>query len=105
MTASVMPVLVTTSYKGVFFGYLEMGSDSMADVMRTGVCCLKSSRICLFWSKAVGGVFGLSSAGPNPDCRIGAKVPELWLNGVTSVAICSDSSVLAWESIPDQGQI
>lgn len=90
------PVLVTTEYRGVFFGYLEDGAD--ADLPNSVV--LKNARMCVYWSADTKGVFGLISSGPSSHCRIGPKSDEIKLYGITSVSPVSAKAVKRWEDAP-----
>lgn len=86
-------VVVTTSNRGVFFGNV---AEDKSPVSMT----LRHARNCLYWSKDVGGFLGLASKGPSTKCRIGAETESVTLYGVTSVASCSEESVLAWRGAP-----
>lgn len=88
-------VLVTTEFRGVFFGYV--GGD---DITCLSQLTLKNARNCIYWSENVKGVFGLAVTGPSPDCRIGPAVSELTLNKITSVSAVSDEAVARWEADP-----
>lgn len=50
------PVIITTEYRGVFFGYAE---DTTGDTV-----ILKNARNCIYWSSKTGGFLGLASKGP-----------------------------------------
>jgi hypothetical protein len=94
------PVLITTDSdrRGVFFGYTECDLEKAIDA---GVIDLVGFRNCIYWSRSVGGVFGLAESGPSLDCKIGAKVDRrAYFNGVTFVSEVSDIAVQAWESAP-----
>ena len=84
-------VLVTTEHRGVFFGYVKDESQFPAAMTLTG------ARNCIFWSRAMGGVFGLAAKGPDKDCRIGTRVDELTICKITSVTPVTEDSVKAWE--------
>lgn len=86
------PVLVTTQYRGVFFGYLE-GEP------KRGHLTLSKARNCLYWEEAIHGVFGLASDGPTSGCRIGPRVAEITLYGITSVTPVEPDAVEKWESV------
>ncbi len=85
-------VLVTTEYRGVFFGYVKSVD---ADVVY-----LRDARNCSYWSANTKGFVGLASDGPDSQCRIGPAAPEMELRKVTSIARCSDAAVERWESAP-----
>lgn len=82
------PVLVTTEYRGVFFGYAE---DTSGDTIT-----LKRARNCIYWSEKVGGFMGLASAGPDKKSRIGAEVDQIELRKITAVAEVAPAAVEAW---------
>lgn len=84
------PVLVTTEYRGVFFGYAE---DTSGDTIK-----LKRARNCIYWSAKTGGFMGLASIGPQAGSRIGATVGEIALRKITAVAEVSADAVKAWEA-------
>lgn len=87
------PVLVTTEFRGVFFGYLKDDSKVPAEIELTGV------RNCLYWHQSIGGFLGLASKGPNKDCRIGARIDgPLKLYKITSITPVEDAAVTAWEA-------
>jgi len=69
------PVLITTEFRGVFFGYTnDEGSKNLPESIT-----LKDARNCIYWSSDCGGFLGLAAKGPSKDCRIGAKVSKLTL--------------------------
>ena len=84
-------VLVTTEYRGVFFGY---ATDTGADTIK-----LRAARNCIYWSKSVGGFIGLAEKGPDAQCRIGARA-DLDLRKITCVAEMTPVAVAAWEAAP-----
>lgn len=84
-------VLVTTEFRGVFYGHVENDKKLPAEITLTG------ARNCLYWSADMGGFLGLAAKGPNSSCKIGAKVPELTLWKITSVTPVEDAAIEAWE--------
>lgn len=84
-------VLVTTEFRGVFFGY---ATDTGGDAIQ-----LKRARNCIYWSSDVGGFLGLAQSGPSKDCRIGG-VADVDLRKITSVAELTPAAVAAWEAAP-----
>lgn len=86
-----IPVMVTTEFKGVFFGYIKP-EDTHADKLT-----LTNARNCIYWAESVKGVFGLAANGPNGSCKIGPKVEELLLSGITSVSKVSPAAAEKWE--------
>lgn len=84
-------VLVTTEFRGVFFGHIK------DDTKLPNEITLTNARNCISWSSSVGGFLGLAATGPNADCRIGKGVGELTLYKVTSVTPVTDEAIKAWE--------
>jgi hypothetical protein len=84
------PVLVTTEYRGVFFGYAE---DTKGDQIT-----LYDARNCIYWPSTQGGFIGLASVGPVNGSRIGERATSLDLRKVTSVAEVSALAAKAWEN-------
>ena len=82
-------VLVTTEYRGVFFGFARYTSG---DTIK-----LRDARNCIYWSSDIGGFQGLAETGPNSSCRIGA-VADIELRKITCVAACTDAATKAWVS-------
>lgn len=85
-------VLVTTEYRGVFFGYCR-------DI-HAATLSLRRARNCLYWPKEQKGFLGLASNGPVSGSRIGPPADMPRLPAITCVAICSPESVKRWESQP-----
>ena len=84
-------ILVTTKYRGVFFGYAQKWADLPGEITLT------KARNCIYWDAACEGFIGLSTAGPNDKCRIGPRAKVLTLYGITSHMPVSDDAVAAWE--------
>lgn len=85
-------VLVTTEFRGVFFGYLASRKGTTV--------VLERARNCLYWGVSVKGFFGLATTGPDNSCRIGPAAPTAELIKVTCVATVDAAAVAAWESAP-----
>ncbi len=86
-----MPVLVTTEYRGVFFGYaFKVDGPTIS---------LKNARNCVYWSVDVHGFLGLASTGPSKNCKIGPRA-DITLRGITCVAKVTPEAVEAWEKAP-----
>lgn len=83
------PVLITTEFRGVFFGYVTNDKKLPAEIT------LKNAKNCIYWDK--NGFLNLAANGPSKDCRIGTQVPELTLYKITSVSPVTDKAVEAWE--------
>lgn len=82
------PVIITTEFGGVFFGYAE---DTSGETVR-----LKRARLAIFWSQDVNGFMGLAATGPSDGCRIGPRA-DIELRKVTSVIEVSSEAVAKWE--------
>lgn len=83
------PVIVTTEFGGVFFGYAE---DTSGSTIR-----LRRARNAIYWSASTGGFMGLASDGPGAGSRIGARA-DIELRNVTAVLECTGKAVEAWEA-------
>lgn len=86
------PVLVTTEFRGVFFGYVKEDKNLPAEIT------LEKVRNCIYWASSIGGFLGLASKGPDAQCKIGSEVPELRLFRITSVSPVSDEAAKKWNS-------
>ena len=84
------PVLVTTEFRGVFFGYAE---DTSGDTI-----VLNNCRNCIYWPSGQGGFGGLASEGPAKGSRIGARVTKIELRKITAVAEVTPAAVKEWEA-------
>jgi len=93
---TITPVIVCTDKRGVVFGYTDNPSARPA--------ILKSARMALYWSKDVGGVFGLGGIGPTEDCRISGVLNSITLEGVTAVFSVSEAAEVAWNKAKTQGR-
>lgn len=85
-------LIVTTEYKGVFFGYgIPNGKNSIR---------LENAQMCVYWSSDVKGVVGLAASGPTKGCRIGPPAPAITLLKVTSVMEVSLEAEVKWKEQP-----
>jgi len=82
------PVLVTTAYKGVFFGWASKTDGP--------TIALKRARLCIYWSADLMGFMGLAAKGPNSQCKIGPPA-DIELRDITSVTECTEAAVQRWE--------
>lgn len=87
------PVLVTTEFRGVFFGYAE----PFDELPRT--ITLTDARNCIYWPRVVGGFLGLATVGPIGESSIGPTVSELELYGVTSIGSVSPEAERQWREV------
>jgi hypothetical protein len=86
-----IPVLVTTEYRGVFFGYADPAELSADTITLTG------ARNCIYWPSEQGGFMGLASEGPAKGARIGAR-SDITLRKITATAPVSEAAVDKWEA-------
>ena len=86
---SKVPVVVTTSHRGVFFGYAK---PSDAPTIR-----IENARMIVYWSSDVRSVVGLASTGPTNGCRVGPKAPAITLRDVTAVIECTEQAAKLFE--------
>lgn len=84
------PVLVTTEFRGVFFGFIKNDKKLPAEITLT------KAKNCIYWSSDVGGFLGLASKGPSALCKIGQIVNELTLYKITSVTPVSEEATEKW---------
>ena len=82
------PVIVTTEFRGVFFGYAE---DTSGENIT-----LTNARNCIYWPSQNGGFMGLASEGPAKGARIGCVVEKIDLRKVTSVIEVTEAAASAW---------
>ena len=86
------PLVVTTSHRGVFFGY---GVPSDAQTIR-----LERARMVVYWSCDVRSVLGLAATGPSKACKVGPTAPAITLRDVTSVIEVSEEAAKRFEEGP-----
>jgi hypothetical protein len=84
-------VLVTTSHRGVFFGYAAETSGETIS--------LRAARLCVYWSADLRGFMGLASHGPNGNCKIGPAA-NIELRDITAVVEVSPAAAEKWEKAP-----
>ena len=80
-------VIITTEYKGVFFGY---ATNTDGDIIK-----LKRARNCIYWPTQNKGFMGLASDGPHRDAKIGPPA-DIELRKVTSVVEVTPSAEKVW---------
>lgn len=93
-----VPVVVTTEYRGIFFGYAVKMFE--ADGTMVNSIALWRCRNCIFFSADMKGFGGLSSMGPSAACKIGPPMPVTGLAKVTSISRVSEEAVRRWEAAP-----
>jgi hypothetical protein len=85
-------MVVTTSRKGVFFGYAKPTTNTTIRLER--------ARMCVYWSADVKGIVGLAANGPSKSCKIGPAAPAITLHGVTAIMEASPESEALWNQQP-----
>ncbi len=88
-------VVICTAKRGVFFGYTTASGRELIDETKG---TLQRARMCNYWSAETHGVLGLAGMGPQKGSKIGPRVPELTVESITAVMVCSPEAVTAWES-------
>lgn len=86
-------VVVTTKYKGVFYGEIVEKTEANGEV----TVILANAKNCIYWTAATRGFLGLAKHGPGEGCRIGPAVDRLELYGVTSISDCTPEAIKRWE--------
>jgi hypothetical protein len=91
-----MKAVVTTdsTRRGVFFG--EVVKKNIIE----GTCVLKNAQMCVYWSAETKGVLGLAKIGPQIGSKITPIIPELELNGVTSIMKVTKEAEKRWREEP-----
>lgn len=84
-------VLVTTSHRGVFFGYATETSGPTIN--------LRAARLCVYWTADLHGFMGLAATGPNGSCKIGPAA-DIQVRDITSVSEVTPEAVEKWEKAP-----
>jgi hypothetical protein len=84
-------VVVTTTHRGVFFGY---AAETDGEIIK-----LRAARNCLYWPTENKGFMGLASLGPVKGARVGPAA-DISLRDITSVIECTPDAVQAWENAP-----
>jgi hypothetical protein len=82
-------VIVTTEFKGVFFGYAE---DTTGETI-----ALKGARCAIYWPTENQGFMGLAKMGPKSGARIGPEA-DITLRKVTSVLEVTTEAEKAWRN-------
>lgn len=87
--AKLRPVVVTTEFRGVFFGYAK---DTTGDRFTLHDC-----RMAIYWG-TTRGVMQLAETGPTGSSKISAKA-TMELRKVTSVMEVTPEAEAAWQAI------
>lgn len=84
-------VLVTTTHRGVFFGYAKETDGATIK--------LRAARNCIYWPVENKGFLGLANMGPVNGAKVGPAA-DIELRDITCVAACTDEAVTRWEKAP-----
>lgn len=87
------PLLVTTTHRGVFYGWGIPSLDA-TEIL------LEKAQMCVSWSADIRGVTGLAAVGPSVNCKVGLPVPSMIIRDITAIMVCSPEAVEKWESKP-----
>lgn len=91
-TKKPQPVIVTTKFRGVFFGYLRgVPSQERAE--------LTQCRNVLRFGDAKG-FLGLAANGPGAGARVGPAAPSITLYEITAVIECTSAAAERFEEGP-----
>lgn len=83
--------LITTEFRGVFFGFIKNDKKLPEQITLT------DAKNCIYWSSDCKGFLGLAATGPTSGCKIGATINEITLYKITSVTPVSEKAVDAWK--------
>lgn len=87
-TATLRPVIVCTTYRGVFFGYAD---DTSGDRI-----FLKRARMAIYWG-TTRGILELAELGPGQKSKISARA-DLEIRSITCVMEVTEEATRAWEA-------
>ena len=87
------PVLITTEFRGVFFGFVKNDKKLPSEITLT------KAKNCIYWSADCKGFLGLAAKGPTSGCKIGAEIDEITLYKVTSVTPVREEAVEVWKKV------
>lgn len=93
------PVLVTTEFRGVFFGYLSEEDIQAWTTSPDLPLKLDRARCCLYWPPEQKGFLGLASEGPLDGAKVGPSA-NLMLAKITAIADVSVEAVIRWKAAP-----
>lgn len=96
MKTEKVAVLMTTdnTKRGVFMGFIDPKDIENENIHAEEV------RMCVLWSRSIGGVVGLAATGPNNECRISPPAKKAFIKGITAVMEITDEALKAWRKEP-----
>mgnify|MGYP000738900063 CR=1 FL=1 len=83
-------VIITTEYRGVFFGYVEDDTDLTKTTLG-----LKNARMAIRW-QTTKGIAELAKEGPNGDSIIGDVADWPVIHKVTGVIFVTQKAEIKW---------
>jgi hypothetical protein len=86
-----IPVIVCTVHRGVFFGYVD------PSVVDNKLLRLERAKCAIYWATKKG-IGELALDGPNPESSIGAEMPYIVLHDVTAVIGVTPQAEEKWIS-------
>ena len=85
------PVVVQTSDRFIFFGYVPEGTNLDVRSLR-----LEQARNCIRYYNTKGHT-GLASHGPNKECRISRPVVSITVQNILNVTEATPEAAAEWE--------
>ena len=102
MSDYIIPVLITTSHRYVYFGWADLDDVAeIADGKRTSIR-LEDARMAIFWGTK-GGEAELARVGPNSSSRIGDPVKSVTVIGIAACHECTNAAVTKWAKADVRG--
>lgn len=87
-------VLITTSHRGVYFGYIDESDIDTRPTLR-----VSNMRHVYYWAKGLAGIYELPTKGPPNGSRLTATpVPEISIDAVANVAPCTPEAIERFEN-------
>jgi hypothetical protein len=94
MNEQLVPLIVTTEYKGVFFGYGKVLKSNTS-------ITLKNARMCVAWPNSTHSMAGLCSiSSAEKGLKISPRVPSVILYRITGVFEPTPKAVAVMETEP-----
>ena len=87
-----IPVLVTTEFRGVFFGYTSKSERELFE--EENIVLHKCKNVIYFGTSK--GFLELADTGPTCDSKIGSEAKKVILKKITSVAYCTEAAEKAF---------
>lgn len=86
-----VPVIITTQHRGVFFGYVEENADLEARALS-----IRHAKMAIRWNTTKG-IGELALSGPNDGSIIGAEADIAALHDVTCVWYVTQEAAKKWD--------